>query len=197
MAAQPWSLWLGWKWGLRAWPSLAIALSWIPGETGPLNVLMEAGRTCLHNQKQERCWVNRGKQAWCSEASWVLSLLTGWLTDRHWLVDWLTLIVLVSFLFLDVGHFLKFLLNLFQYCFCFFMFWLFGHETKYGILAPWPGIKPVLSALEGEVLTTGLPGKPLTDSDWLTLMDRHCLRRWLTDRYWLADWHWLIDTVRH
>ena len=40
------------------------------------------------------------------------------------------------------------------------MFWLFGHE-KYGILAPWPGIKPTTPALEGEVLTPGLPGKSL------------------------------------
>ena len=28
------------------------------------------------------------------------------------------------------------------------------------ILAPGPGIKPTPPALEGEVLTTGLPGKP-------------------------------------
>ena len=37
--------------------------------------------------------------------------------------------------------------------FCFFCFR--SHE----ILAPSPGIKPTLSALEGEVLTTGPPGK--------------------------------------
>ena len=29
------------------------------------------------------------------------------------------------------------------------------------ILAPWPGIEPAPPALEGEVLTTGLPGKSL------------------------------------
>ena len=34
----------------------------------------------------------------------------------------------------------------------------FGHEAC-GILAPWPGIEPALPALEGEVLTTGPPGK--------------------------------------
>ena len=39
-----------------------------------------------------------------------------------------------------------------------FMFWFFGYEA-YGILAPWPGIEPIPSALEGEVLTTGPPGK--------------------------------------
>ena len=42
------------------------------------------------------------------------------------------------------------------------MFWFFGHETC-GILAPWPGIEPTPLALEGKVLTTGPPGKPL---DW-------------------------------
>ena len=38
------------------------------------------------------------------------------------------------------------------------MFWVFGHKS-WGILAPQPGIKPASSALEGEVLTTGPPGK--------------------------------------
>ena len=54
---------------------------------------------------------------------------------------------------------LKSLLNLLQYCFC-IMFWFFGHEAC-GILAPRPGIEPSPSALEGEVLTTGPPGKSL------------------------------------
>ena len=48
-------------------------------------------------------------------------------------------------------------------CFGFFFFvflFFFGHEAC-GILAPRPGIKPVPPALEGEVLTTGLPGKSL------------------------------------
>ena len=34
------------------------------------------------------------------------------------------------------------------------MFWFLGHKAC-EILAPRPGIKPVLPALEGEVLTTG------------------------------------------
>ena len=38
------------------------------------------------------------------------------------------------------------------------MFWFFGQEAC-GILAPWPGFKPAPPALEGKVLTTGLPGK--------------------------------------
>ena len=53
--------------------------------------------------------------------------------------------------------FFKSLLNLLQYYFC-FMFWFFGHEAC-GILAPWLGIEPTPPALEGEVLTTALPGK--------------------------------------
>ena len=38
------------------------------------------------------------------------------------------------------------------------MFLSFGHKDC-GILALWPLIKPSLPALEGEVSTTGLPGK--------------------------------------
>ena len=37
---------------------------------------------------------------------------------------------------------------------------VFGRKVC-GFLAPWPGIKPAPPALEGEVLTTGLPGKSL------------------------------------
>ena len=38
------------------------------------------------------------------------------------------------------------------------MFWFSGREAC-GILAPQPGIEPAPPALEGEVLTTGSPGK--------------------------------------
>ena len=38
------------------------------------------------------------------------------------------------------------------------MFWFFGYETL-GILACQPGMEPAPPALEGEVLTTGPPGK--------------------------------------
>ena len=45
------------------------------------------------------------------------------------------------------------------------MFRLFGQKnTGCGILVPWPGIKPVPSALEGKVLTTEQPGKSLGKS---------------------------------
>ena len=40
------------------------------------------------------------------------------------------------------------------------MFWLFGLKAS-GILVPQLGIEPAPSALEGKVLTTGLPGKSL------------------------------------
>ena len=57
------------------------------------------------------------------------------------------------------GPFLKSLLNLLQYCFC-FTFWFFGCEAC-GILVHQPGIEPSPSALEDKVLTTGLPGNSL------------------------------------
>ena len=59
--------------------------------------------------------------------------------------------------FLHVDHFLKSLLNLLQYYFH-FMLLVLGWDAG-GILAPQPGIEPVLPELEGKVLTTGPPGK--------------------------------------
>ena len=38
------------------------------------------------------------------------------------------------------------------------MFQFFGHEAC-GILARWLGIEPATPAMQGEALTTGLPGK--------------------------------------
>ena len=52
--------------------------------------------------------------------------------------------------------FLKSLLIVLQYCFC-FMFWYFGHQACRK-LAPWPGIKPTLLALGSKVLTSGCQG---------------------------------------
>ena len=57
------------------------------------------------------------------------------------------------------GPFKKSLLNLLEYYF-YFMFWLPGWKAC-GILAPWPGMEATLPAVEGEVLTTGSPGKSL------------------------------------
>ena len=39
------------------------------------------------------------------------------------------------------------------------MFWFSGHDAC-GILAPQPGMETAPHALEGEVLTTALPGSP-------------------------------------
>ena len=59
--------------------------------------------------------------------------------------------------------FLKSLLNLLQYCCCFFFFFFlwfaFLTVRHLGILAPRPGSELVFPAMEGEALTTGLPGK--------------------------------------
>ena len=63
------------------------------------------------------------------------------------------------FFFFLMWTILRSLSNLLQYCFC-FTFWFFGREAC-GILAPWPEIEPATPALEGEVLTTGPPGKSL------------------------------------
>ena len=53
--------------------------------------------------------------------------------------------------------FVKSLLNLLQFCFC-FMFCFFGCEAC-GILAPQPGIRPTSLALEDKVLIAVPPGK--------------------------------------
>ena len=41
---------------------------------------------------------------------------------------------------------------------------MFFGPKAYGILSPQPGIRPVPPALEGDVLTTGSPGKSLIES---------------------------------
>ena len=64
--------------------------------------------------------------------------------------------------FFGCGPFLKSLLNILQYCSFFFFFNVLAFLVL--ILAPQPGIVPTPLALEGEVLTTGPPGKPLKDA---------------------------------
>ena len=67
---------------------------------------------------------------------------------------------LLSFFLID-RLFFKSLLNLLQYCLYFdFFFFFFGCDAC-GISVPQPGIKPTPPALEGKVLTAGLPGKSL------------------------------------
>ena len=61
--------------------------------------------------------------------------------------------------FFDVDHFLKAFIEFVVVLILFNVtLWFFGCEAC-GILARPPGIKPALPALEGEVLTTGSPGK--------------------------------------
>ena len=65
------------------------------------------------------------------------------------------------------GPFLKSLLSLLQYCFCFLCsVFFFGWEAC-RILAPPTGIEPAPAALEGKVLKTGPPGKTLSLWFWL------------------------------
>ena len=63
----------------------------------------------------------------------------------------------IFFFFFDVDH----LKNLYWICYniASLRFWFFGCEA-HGILAPWPEFTPTCPALEGKVLTTGLPGVP-------------------------------------
>ena len=63
----------------------------------------------------------------------------------------------LSFFFFNVGLFLKSLLNMLQYCFC-FMFWFFGCKACV-VLAPQPEIESVPHVLEGEVLSNESQGK--------------------------------------
>ena len=67
---------------------------------------------------------------------------------------------LLSFFLID-RLFFKSLLNLLQYCLCFDFFFFFFCCDACGISVPQPGIKPTPPALEGKVLTAGLPGKSL------------------------------------
>ena len=79
-------------------------------------------------------------------------------------LSWSVSLFLSFFFFFGCGPFLKSLLNLLQYCFCYVLcFGFFGCEAC-GILAPQPGIEPASPALEGEVLTTGPARKSLMAS---------------------------------
>ena len=48
--------------------------------------------------------------------------------------------------------------------FCFFLFFVVVVREGCRTLAPWSWIKPTSAALEGKVLTTGPPGKPVSSS---------------------------------
>lgn len=66
----------------------------------------------------------------------------------------------LKILFFSVGHFNSLYWIHYEIA-SILCFWFFGHEA-WGILAPWPGIKPTFSALGGEsreFLISGPPGK--------------------------------------
>ena len=70
----------------------------------------------------------------------------------------LSYIQVLSLFFKDIFDF-KVFIELLPY-WIHFLFWFFGCEAC-GILTLWPGFEPTPLKLEGEVLTSGPPGKPL------------------------------------
>ena len=68
------------------------------------------------------------------------------------------------------------------------MFWIFSHEAC-GIFTPWPGIEPAPPALEGEILTTGPPGKSPRTMVFVVLVS-------LTPSTALGLWWWLWKQAR-
>ena len=77
--------------------------------------------------------------------------------NSHTLGLFLTLLFFQVFFF-KCGPFLRFLMNLLQYClFHVLFFWLQGMWD----LSSQPGTEPTFPALEGDILTTGPPGKSL------------------------------------
>ena len=68
-----------------------------------------------------------------------------------------------------MDHFLKSLLNVLQFCFC-FMLWFFDCESC-GIFAFPPGLELSSPALEAKVLTTGPPGRFMFDISLSILID--------------------------
>ena len=84
-----------------------------------------------------------------------------WLVEESFCLQVLVLFFLSFFLsfFFWCGPFKKYLFNVLQCCFC-FMFWVFGHEAC-EIFSSLTRDRTHTPALEGEVLTTRLPGKYL------------------------------------
>ena len=90
------------------------------------------------------------------------------------------------------GPFLKSLLNLLWHCLC-PVFWSLGPEAC-GILVPWPGIRPTPLALEGQVPTTGPPGKSKNMSSWMASQSQNiftCIL-WSWDKCEFSDLSFLM-----
>ena len=93
------------------------------------------------------------------------------------------------FFFFWCGPFLKFLLNVLQYCICFVLFF-FGHKAC-GILVAQPRIKPAHPAVEGEV---GLPGKP--HGFWFLFTYLEFAMRLWTNLLIFLNFSFIIDKMR-
>ena len=99
-------------------------------------------KPCLRGRRWNCCPHNLSRQGDCIEPTATLNAV------RTWNVL-LPTSSPIHFFFEKI--FTEFVITL-------FLFWLFGQEAC-RILAPRPGIEPTLPTLEGEVLTTGPPGK--------------------------------------
>ena len=66
-------------------------------------------------------------------------------------------------------------------------------------LAPWPGIKPILSTLEGEVLTRRPPGKSLgfLKNFWNMRFCVTLSELWLSDELFLHENNWAYLCTKH
>ena len=127
--------------GTSQWSSISLSLLWVT--VSLLTPLFSLGRVhiCLFKSLYPFCPVTSFRIVDCW---WRLSYFQKDLLFFFFKVFW-------------YGPFLKSLLNLLQYCFC-FMFCFFGPKAC-GILAAHPGIELSPRAWEGEVLTTRWPGK--------------------------------------
>ena len=71
-----------------------------------------------------------------------------------------TILILLKKFFFDVDRFFKVFIEFVTILLLLYVVWFFGYKAC-GILAPQPGTEHAPPALEGEVLTTGPPGKSL------------------------------------
>ena len=137
----------------------------VPSQVSAVSISLLSSRLLLGRHKQPKLNMSQSKH---SDVPIYFSLFISCNSEWHHqpinqVKNWEVILDFLPIcLFFWCGPFLKSLLNLLQYCFC-FMFWFFGREGC-GILAPRQGIEPIPPALKGEVLTTGPPGKSLSPS---------------------------------